>query len=239
MGELESKKILSELTGKKNIYYVSKGRLAAEILIDILPKREILLQEEGSWHTYPKLGDVLYLKMIDGKINVEDIQPNKILLINTMPAYAWLEDAKKVYEACKQKKTIMINDVCGSIGKQQAKYGDYIIGSFGRWKPITIGQGGFIATNEDLNVEEVMLDEKALVEALKNIPKKLVRWEQKKQEVLKLIKKQEIIAHEINILTKRTETLINLLEKNNIEYELCPKYIRTMKQAISIEIKRW
>ena len=42
---------------------------------------------------------------------------------------------------------MLINDVAGRIGTKEAKVGDILLGSFGRWKPLNVESGGFLATD--------------------------------------------------------------------------------------------
>lgn len=236
-----STKLLQNLTQKKYIYFTKKGRDAAKILIDILKPKELYLQDQGGWHTYQKLTKATkYLKTRNGKINPNHIKQKSTLIINSMPGYIYQENMNKIQRKAKQKKATLINDVCGSIGTKNQTQGDYIIGSFGRWKPVTIGEGGFIATNKKIPIKNEQLNDKQLSTALKKLNQRIKYLQKKKQETLKIIPKNQIMhSKQINILTKLTENLINTLQENNIPYEKCPLYIRSNKKAISIEIKRW
>ena len=232
-------KKLQKLTNKKNIYFTQNARTAVKQIVSNYPNKIINLQEEGSWYTYKKLGKINYLSMKKGKINTKDIPKNSVLILNSMPGYVYKENTKKIYSECIKKNTIMINDVCGSIGMQIAKHGDYITGSFGNYKPLSAGGGGFIATNKKIKIKNEELDFHKINKAINNLKTTKRRWQNKKYQILKLIPKKQIIAHNINIIAKPTENLINKLTTKNIKTVKCPTYIRINKNAISIEIKRW
>jgi hypothetical protein len=168
----------------------------------------------------------------------------------------------------KGNNMILINDCCGSIGTTNATIGDIIVCSFGEAKPLSAGGGGFIATNNFLNfnsksnnsLNEVSDAEKDAIEiidfhrlnlSIDSLQEKLFRWRKMAKSVKKeLIKKGLNILNSndgeeegINVLVgfnddSEKERLINYCEENHIEYTECPRYIRTNKKAISIEIKR-
>jgi hypothetical protein len=166
------------------------------------------------------------------------------------------------------KQIILINDCCGSIGTNSATVGDIIVCSFGEAKPLSIGKegasGGFIASDnfyEFSNKDLLFIAEKDAAEIINfqklniiidSLQERLLRWHMKAREVKKeLIKKGFNILNQeeegsdggINVLAEfsdedEKERLINYCADNRIEYTECPRYIRTNRKALSLEIKR-
>ena len=238
------KQKLQTLFGKKNIYFVDKTRTGMDQLLQNLDsKKSICFQEEGGWHTYPKSAkkqgfEIKYLKQKDGKL-IEFPNGKEILILNSMPGYCYDEDIQKISSYCKENKVLLINDVTASIGSQKP-LGDIIICSFGNYKPLSIGEGGIIASDQELNLKQTKINEELLEKEIENLPLKLNKWKQLKQKIEQELKQKIINKNQgINILVDdKKENLINYLSKNKLEYLECPIYIRTNKKCISIEIKR-
>jgi dTDP-4-amino-4,6-dideoxygalactose transaminase len=186
-----------------------------------------------------------------------------ILLIHSMPGYSYEEDMSSIYTLVKKHSGILINDSCGSIGSNSATIGDIIVCSFGKAKPLSAGGGGFIASDnfdfflkEDefnsLEKEEVealgIIDLESINSAIDSLKDRLHRWKQISELTKEdLIKRGFTVLNmnnnAINVLVAFTdndekERLINYSKEHNLEYTLCPRYIRTIKQALSLEIKR-
>ncbi|MBR9676079.1 hypothetical protein GOV05_03665 [Candidatus Woesearchaeota archaeon] len=258
---------LSSLTGKKNILFTRRGNNSIELVLGLvkgLGKEIVLIQDQGGWMTYEELAEKQDLKVIILKTNLGLIESSQlsnyhdaVLLINSMPAYSFIEDMISVEVECEQNKIMIINDVSGSIGKEPAKIGDVIIGSFGRWKPINIGEGGFIATDNDnyhsilsaktqFNpTEEFFIN---LEKKLSGLGSRLKFLEQKRSETIQKLQGEgfEVLMPEsegLNVIVwtpnkEEKDKVKAFCEKNKLEYTDCPRDIRVDEEAISIEIKR-
>ena len=83
--------------------------------------------------------ELIELKTDYGLIDIDELKKvidcDCIVLVNSMPSYIACENMKKISEIAKHANAILVNDVSGSIGTENAKFGDIIFGSFGRWKP--------------------------------------------------------------------------------------------------------
>jgi len=258
-------KKIKDLTNKKNVYFTKRCNeslmISVKYLSSLLKKSNkfLLTQEEGGWLTYPKLAkqnglELVYLKMNNGRIDLTQLKKysNTILVMHTMPGYSYKENVKKIAEICDKNNILLINDCCGSIGTKDATYGDLIVCSFGKAKPLSCGGGGFIATNFDLEKNEFIGDTKETINlkelniALDNLNKKLGIWKEKSLEVKNELKKLGFkILNDgdqgINVLVSfndEKERLIKYLDIKELEFTKCPRYIRTNKVALSIEIKR-
>lgn len=256
--------ILKELTNKNNIFFTDRGNSAIEISMKYcksLSYNKIYLPDQGGWLTYPKYANNLkynieIIKTNDGFINLNKlkIENNTSIIINSMAAYSFLLDLRKFAYKCKKKKCFLINDVSASIGTEQAKEGDLIIGSFGRWKPLDVEYGGFIATNNNqfkefycINYKKNIEDfYKKLYSKLKQLKLRLKQFKNIKTKITEDLKNFDIIHRDkegINVIIKyhneiEKEKLINYCSENNLEYTLCPRDIRVNCNAISIEVKR-
>ncbi len=165
----------------------------------------------------------------------------------------------------KGKSAILINDCCGSIGSESGKVGDIVVCSFGEAKPLSAGGGGFIAadnfsyyddsdkflSNILQNAEseaENTIDFDLLINRIDELKERRKAWYEKAESVKYDLRKRgfNILNPEkggINVLVEfsgdnEKERLINYCKEKGMEYTECPRYIRTNKQAISIEIKR-
>ncbi len=250
---MESKELLKKLTGKKNIYLVSRCNEAIKQSLKILDKPLTLIQNEGGWLTYrqyPK--KTIELKTQNGFINLDDLEEkanqDSVLLTHSSPGYLGNDSMEKIFKVCKSKKCLVINDCCGSIGTDAAKIGDIIVGSFGKWKPIWLGHGGFIASDGKLDVEENFdfSKEKELIVNLKNLDSRLEKIHEECNKIKKDLSSFDIIKKDSKGLVvivkfrndKERSEIVKYCEANSLEYTECPRYIRSNEKAISIEVKR-
>lgn len=220
----------------------------------VVPK--LLIQDQGGWMTYSQFAkkeklELITLETKKGKLLLSELKKHhdSILLIHSMPGYCYKEDMKKIAKICKQNNIFLINDCCGSIGTEDAKYGDILVCSFGKYKPLSIGKGGFIAYNDEISEyakpEPHSIDEQKLAKELINLPKKLAALKKIKTDIEKEIKKNdlgEIMNKDqgINILIKpkTREKLIKYCDDKKLYFTECPRYIRSNIKGICIEIKR-
>lgn len=259
---------LKKLLCRDHIIFMDKCRRAAELLMIRAKNKgftDLVLQEEGGWYTYEKSARKLDLNVLKAKMNkgvvIKEEFPKKenaIILINTNPGYAYVEPFD-IYEELKNKNNFIINDIVGSIGDENSLKGDFLIGSFGKDKPLSISSGGaFIALNdvEELNVLEKLkkehfsdidlkLDFEELSRAIDNLQTKKTDWITYSNKLKNDLKSKGFTIlnnnDSINIFVKASnqrENLIKYCQDNNLQYQICPLYIRSMDDAISIEIKK-
>lgn len=253
MEKEECIRLLIGLTGKKNIFFTNRGNSAIRLAMRYAKSqgfKVIHMPDQGGWITYPQYAKKLGLEINKIKTDygfISEMDTEEAAIINSMPAYAFLLDMEKI------RAGFLINDVSASIGNDQAKYGDIIVGSFGRWKPIDVEYGGFLATDIDL---QDFYDEHFKGEIEDFYPRLLPKLEGLKDRVKKLegIRDEiakDLVAYDIlhpekkglNLIVKfsdlkERENLIRYCENKNIEHTLCPREIRVMCDAVSIEIKR-
>ncbi len=242
--------MFKKLINKKNIYFLSRGNKAIKFISKEFKDKTFLIQDQGGWITYyqyPK--KIIKLKTDYGIVDLNDLKKkvnsNSVLLINSLTGYFAEQPMKEIYNICKKKKCLVINDVSGSLGLEIAKVGDIIFGSFGKWKTVDSGYGGFIASDNELGVEEDFEgDYNKLNRKLKNIKERWKEFDKLNKKVKGELKEFDIIHKDkrgINVIVKfhdNKEEIIKYWNKNNYEYTLCPRYIRVNCGAVSIELKR-
>lgn len=255
---------LKRLTEKKYIKLTESGNHAIFLCLNLakrLGKKTVLIQDQGGWLSYKHYAKKTKLKIVEvktdhGIVDLDDLKSkiNKdvIFLVNSLAGYIAEQPMKEIEKIC--KNTLLINDACGSIGTEIAKIGDLVFGSFGMWKPVTIGRGGFIATNEkkyfDFFEKEfktrLRLNYEELYEKLKNLQKRLEFFNKIREKIKNDLKDLEIVHRDkkgINVVVKyrddkEKQKIIKYCKDNKLEFTFCPRYIRVYEKAISIEVKR-
>ncbi len=251
-----NKKILSGLTGKKIITFTESGDHAIMLVLQRLfaeGYRRILIQDQGGWFSYPKYPakagfETIELKTDYGLVDLRDLERKAaadcILLVNSLTGYFAEQDMEEIYKICHAKKCFVVNDVSGSIGREIAKTGDLALGSFGNHKPIELGKGGFIAADFPFG-EDFDIDQNELEKQLAVLHDKILFFENMRKETVNDLQNFEIIHREkkgINAIVKyksedEKEKIIDYCKSKNLEYVLCPNYIKINEKAVSIEIK--
>ena len=261
--------LLKGLTGKKYVLFTDRGNISIKLCLSLMKEKGIknlIIQYQGGWITYKQFArkyklNVLELATDYGLINdLDDLNkilhnnPQSALLINSMPAYAYLQEMDKLEQLCKKNNIILINDASGSIGSEQAKHGDLIFASFGRHKPVDLGYGSFIATdNKELysklagnNTLKVTIDYNRLYGRLARLNGRITLLNKINQKIKKELGNYDIIHKEkqgFNIIVKykndsELSAILSYCERNKYEFVLCPKYIKVLETAVSIEVVR-
>ncbi|MCM2324828.1 MAG: DegT/DnrJ/EryC1/StrS family aminotransferase [Candidatus Woesearchaeota archaeon] len=255
------------LTGKKHVFFTDRGNSAIKLSLKLaksLGKTKLLLQDQGGWITYEQYAKELKFqyRLMDtdyGLVKLDVLKAildkDTAVLMNSMPGYYCVqEDMEKISALCKKTGAFLINDVSGSIGKGAAKHGDIILGSFGEWKPIEVGYGGFAAYDdtaftgfftENFKRERKDFFEK-LNEEIDGLPAKLKNINEKTKMIKSQLKSFDIIHREsdgLNVIVRfgNDEERMKILEFCRLygyEFKLCPMYIKVNEQAISLEVKR-
>ena len=257
----ETHQLLKNLTNKDNILIVSRGNKAILYSLRIakkLGKTKVFIQDQGGWITYKQFIEKLRLNLVEIKTDygivkekdLKDIGKDSILLINSMPGYVAEQEMALIDNTCKNKGCLVINDISGSIGTKQAKYGDILVCSFGNDKPLNYGSGGLLAVKEKdwLNLTEIKETElgKDFQKTLSNLDKRLSKLKNINKKIKQDLKNYNITHKDkqgINVIVKfnnekEKKALEEYCKDNNYPYTICPRYIRVLCDAISIEVKR-
>lgn len=258
--------LMQKYTKHKYIKLTNSGNLAIFGCMYFLRRygiREMIIPDQGGWLTYKEYPMILGLKLTELKTDYGIVHPNDLkryknkkcaLLITSFAGYFAEQPLRKISEACRKNMILLIEDAAGSISDRElcnGSYSDIIIGSFGRWKVVDNHQGGFISTNikDFLNdsfdsvIKPIMLDEERLCLKLLEAPKRLKLLLAKAENVKKDLKREGIkIFHPekrgVVVVAELSDKVVSYCKKNNIEFTVCPRYIRVNEQAVSIELKR-
>lgn len=285
------------------VFFTTRSNESIKIAMHVLAKlhkHTVLFQEEGGWMTYEKYIRKAGLEPLRLITNDGLIYPKELthygqesgLLLNSLAGYVALHDMDVIMTTCAVQDIFLVNDVAGSIGTPQAKIGDIILGSFGKAKPVNLGKGGFIATNDsyiaeliegiltedessknsvDLNtlnedddgegvsvptkdelknpviISEPQLDYQLLGKKLQTLHKRRVFLQDRCKKIKADLSDCAIVhkedAEALNVIIrfenhKEKQKIVSYCEKEDLEYTECPREIRILDDAISIEVKR-
>lgn len=262
--------ILTELQKRTQHSFVAittRGDAAIKAALSILPKNKtLLIPKEGGWLSYPKIPkekNIPFLEVccVDAKIDLQDLQQKLIsdtcsaLLYQNPGGYFAEQPMKEIYQLCHQHHCLVILDASGSIGTAlcDGNFADLIVGSFGEWKLVEAGRGGFISSKDKEVFDSLSLskldDEPALIAIKDNLAILDQRINFLKQQRARVINDLDnlSILHPKDLgfvvvvafsSAQEKEKIINYCQKEQLEWTECPRYIRLQRPAISIEIKR-
>lgn len=246
--------MLQELTGHKHIVLTPSGDKAILAALQHV-NTTIQVPDQAGWLTYKKYSQMLGLEIAElktdrGVIIHENVQKDSIIYCN--PAGYFAEQPK---EEIFKKAKLVVMDVTGCIGDMQlcdGRYAQIMVGSFGKWKPVNLGAGGFISFQSEemkkrhsiteefsANKEELcrkLANSKARQEYLQGICRK-IKHDLAGYDIIHREKKgiNVVIGYKNEI---EKTGILEYCERNKYEYTLCPRNIRVLEQAISIEVKR-
>lgn len=253
----DSKRLLRKYTGRQMIYFVRRGNVAIREALRIAKKyrrNKLLIPDQGGWITYEQFAEkegleVDIIKTKDGVFGPEAIRGGRdtALLFNSLPAYSFNIDIDAISSVCHEKGILIINDATGSIGTPQGKKGDIILGSFSKGKPVPLGQGGFLASDVPLSLEETAeIESDELSSLLESLPERIEKISQAVEHMKEDLKDYDVVYPEhkgYNVIVaystdEEKETLIKMITEHGYEFTECPRDIRIKRKALSIEIKR-
>lgn len=254
----EVKNMLKELTGKKYVYLKARGNYAIRDALQQVKGEKILVQDQGGWLRYldypPKYGlFVEKLRTNHGIIELEDLKEKNskadAILYEDPAGYIAEQPVEEIYKLCRKNRCKVILDITGSIGYSKfVGTSDIIITSFGKEKPVNMGYGGLVAADEPLELtEDFDLNySQKLLSHLKQLHNNQHFLHEKAKEVKEELKNHKVIHRNhdgINVAVAfdtdaQRDELISYCEKKSIPYTICPRYIRVLRDAVCIEIKK-
>ena len=179
-----------------------------------------------------------------------------VLIVPSIAGYIAEQPVIDIANVCKEKGCMFVLDICGSIGMGGFEHdrADFLVCSFGKWKPVNLEYGGFVSTNKeelfdnDL-IKEFKFDEnyeQMLAEKLSQLNERIEFLLNTHQKIKRDLQGFEVIHKNkrgINVAVRynddtEKQRLINYCNEQGYEYTLCPRYIRVLDNAISIEVKR-
>ncbi len=267
--------ILLKITRHQSVKLVHRGNAAILCALHIVKKVNskpfILIPDQGGWisfKTYPKMFgfDIKTVKTNKGIIDLTDLEEKAesgaALLMTSFAGYFAEQPMKYISKICKRSNCLLIEDASGAVGDKilcDGAFSDIIVASFGKWKPVNVGYGGFIsvcnkelfeagkdifsATNHYPCYDKLLQKLKASTVKINNLIKKASKI---KEDLTKQFPDLKIIHKDLrglNVVIKyaedsEKETLEKYCSTNKLDYVVCPKYIRLEENAISIELKR-
>lgn len=275
--DIEEKAIkkMMEFTRHKEIKLVNSGNaaiLASLYIASKLSKRKvILIPDQGGWisfRTYPKIFGLKAkeVRTDKGIIDLKDLAKKSknaaAFIVTSFAGYYAEQPIAEISEICSKNKCLLIEDASGAIGMSDEKlcngdHSDIIVGSFGRWKPVNLGYGGFISvskkeyfekTEEIYSALKFKGDYEKLLEKLENAGKRVVFFIETSKKIKKELQNVGLNAFHpekrgLNAVVgfssnAEKEKIMGYCKENGYEFVVCPKDIRVNEDAVSIEVKR-
>jgi hypothetical protein len=251
---------LRELAAHNYFILTVRGNSAIKAAVSAVAGT-VLIPQEGGWLEYKKIKNHEEVNCDDAVIDLNDLKSKlstgkfKALIYQNPAGYFAEQPMQDIYELCSQHGCLAILHVSGCIGTElcQGKFADIIVGSFGRWKPVNAGIGGFISCKEKELFERIDTQELSDLKALKIINEKLNDLDDRISFLTHKVKRVKEDLSSFNIVhaadfsllvvvrfstEKEKGKIIDYCIKNKLEWTECPRYIRLNEKAISIEVKR-
>lgn len=260
---------LEKLTKHKHIEITSRGNTAIKAALAIVAKdKKIIIPEEGGWLTYEtlpaKLGlDLVKVKCDNARINLPDLKEKLkaglcgAFLYQNPGGYFAQQPAKEIYQLCKKYDCLVILDVSGAMGTKLGKgtHADILVGSFGKWKLVEAGKGGFISSKRASVRDQLAAHYRAfnntkvlskIAKKLKELPERVAKLKLIKEAICSDLRNFKVVHPEdIGFVVvvkykdeREKEKIVAYCKKEELEWTECPRYIRINQEAISIEVKR-
>ncbi|MBW2987107.1 hypothetical protein KY336_01025 [Candidatus Woesearchaeota archaeon] len=256
---------LKEMTGCKHVFLLDRGNSAVFLAMYVIKTRglKLAIPDQGGWFTYkdyPKKLDLSYLEYPTdyAQATEESFQnPKGKAYFICHPGGYFVQQKLGMI---RQKIEFFVLDASGSIGNDDVKNSraDIIFGSFGKWKPVNLGKGGFFATNSDeiVDIAKIMMEQhkfkpeaseaEMLLRLLNRVKERYNLFEEHCQKIKQDLKEFEILhmdSHGINVVIKTDnlhdkDQVMQYCDENNYEFTQLPRYIRADCDGISIEVKR-
>lgn len=247
---------IKNVTKHRNVAVTSRGNTAIKKAFEIVKKssfrNKLLIPDQGGWITYREFAeksgfDVVELKTDKGVVILSELQKHvndcSCFIFNVFAGYYAEQPVKEIFNECKKAKCICIADVTGTFTDSllcNAAYADIIVCSFGKWKIVNYGKYGFISSSL-YDVGESVPFEDNLYQKLVEAPARLKLLLETASKVKEDLKQFNVFHREkrgINVIVAYDEKVIDYCKKNDYEYVICPKNIKVLEHAISIELKR-
>jgi len=258
---------MKKLTRHKYVHFTNRGNAAIFMALAMAKKMnekpKLLIPDQGGWPSYknyPKYFgfEVVQLKTDYGVVDLKELKKMikkedvSAFIFTSLAGYFAEQPLRKIKTACKKKGCLVIEDASGAIGDTKlcnGKWSDITVGSFGKWKPVNYGYGGWISTNEKSYFEKIRdvvsmfkVHERFYRDIMKFIRKnkfkKLIKLSAKVKEDLKDFDVIHRDKRGVNVVVKFDPKVIDYCKEKDYQHILCPNYIRVNERAVSIELKR-
>jgi len=229
-----------------------------------LNKKKVLIPDQGGWLTYKKYPKMLELEPVELQTNDGAVDPsalpgltkdaNSIIYQNPAGYFA----QQQMDEIYRQSTCTVILDATGSIGSPlcNGSHADIIVGSFGKWKVADAGYGGFISFKDPAlrdRAREIFnttaFDESkadSVYEKLRQAPARFRMLAAKCEKIKEDLSEFNVLHRDSQCACvvvayandAEKQKIVQYCERHKYEYTQCPRYIRVMRDAVSIEVKR-
>lgn len=272
--------LLKKYTHHNHVKLVHRGNAAIMAALYMIRKVQdkrviVLIPDQGGWISFKTYPNMLGLQIIEvktdrGLIDLDDLESKSrnaaAFIFTSFAGYFAEQPLEKISHICRKNGCIVIEDASGAVGDDKLCNGllsDIIVASFGRWKPVNNGYGGFISANKEeffrkandvLSSTNFNDDCSKLFKKLQHVNEKidfLVTQANRVKRDLEGIRTEEMMDFEIPHKEKRglnvvvlpknegeKKRLIKYCNEKQFEFVECPKYIRIEEPGISIELKR-
>lgn len=269
--------ILQRLTGHPFIALTTRGNTAIDAAVSLLPKeKKVLIPDEGGWLHYRKGPELAGLKIEEVRcrqavLDIADLRDKlstktfSALLYQNPGGYFAEQPMEDIYRLCQSYGCLVIIDVSGALGTKlcDGRYADFFVGSFGEWKLVDAGSGGFISGKNKTLFKTLQLSKEnpeahnlttaalmAIVQRIHKLPQRIKFLLSERQNAIQGLaefglKKNIVKTEDLGFVVialfselKEKETIINYCTKRGLPWTECPRYIRINEPAISIEIKK-
>jgi len=268
--EKDAPDLIKDLTRHDNVRLTCSGNAAILCAFSIAKssgKKQIIIPDQGGWMSYKTYPPLLGLEVTTIETDHGVIDPEKVksiieqdcaLIVPSFAGYFAEQPIEAISRVTKSSGAILIEDASGGIGDKVLCNGDYadiILGSFGDWKVIDLGFGGFISVKDKELYEqgkEILSSTRfntgldKLIEKLKAAKGRLAFLMDRSEKIKKDLYRYEIIHRDkrgLNVVVRfssedEKKKLIDYCDENKIAYVICPKSFKVNCKAISLEIKR-
>jgi hypothetical protein len=260
--------IKAELKNITNITYLtltSRCNESIKIALEVTKKKgktKCLILEEGGWITYTQFAkelgfEIIELKTKDCAIDFEALEDSldkeSVLILHSLSGYFYKQPMQKIHLLCQAKNAMLINDCSGSVSCFDLLYGDLFVCSFGKWKPLNHGIGGFIGTRDSplfykyVDRKDVEFkDPQEMLTVISRLQERVTKINERSQSIIRELKQLGFSPLQQNtdltlvvIVPFEDKTpVIEYCLKVGLEFVECPRNIRICGSAISIEVKR-
>ncbi len=279
--------LIQRYTTHPFVALTNRGNTAIEAALSALPRETaVLIPEEGGWLAYKSIPEKLGLgiaevKCHDARISLSGVQEKLEIISKTAgkgntgeknagkPAallyqnpggYFAAQPMEEIYSLCRKTGCPVIMDVSGSIGTPlcDGRFADILVGSFGRWKLVDAGSGGFFSCRDETLFRGVSnwlvsrggaLGEASLPKVrqkLQELPRRIAALSSRCQKIKEEMQQYAIVhpgSPGFVVIVRfnspeEKEKIINYCRQQGLPWTECPRYIRLNAKAISIEVKR-
>ena len=263
----EIKHLIAERTGIEFLKLAKRGNEAIKVALNTvksLNKTKCYIQDQGGWLTYKKFAEkagfeVHELKTNDCQLDLkhfeEEVDSDSVLLITSLSGYFYEQPMSQIDKICKSKGCLLINDCTGSISKNELLLGDLFVCSFGSGKPINNESGGFIGTRDKRLFDEIYYNDSEeiktpenIIEQIKGLDKRIEYLNQISAVIISKLQNDGFSVlnkDSLNLVViapfsndEEQERMVQIAEGAEVDFEICPREIRVLRDAVSFEVKR-